>query len=295
MEPPELETRGAIRVGPAGWSYEDWRGVVYPDAGSRFDSLAFLARYFDAIEVNTSFYRTPPAGHATSWLRRTSFNQNFRFTIKLFQGFTHQESLPGDSDVRAFHDFLAPIAGAGRLGALLMQFPWSFRATGRARERLSTLFDLFSGYPIVVEVRHGSFQIERFHHFLEEHRVGFVNIDQPVIGDAIPPTSIVTGDPAYVRFHGRNYEKWIEHDEPWQRYDYLYAQEELDPWVGRIRSMARSNDVFAITNNHFRGQAIVNAIDLKRSLDQPVEVPPPLAAYYGPRVLGDPSSFRDSG
>ena len=286
MDPAVSHPPGTVRIGPAGWLYDDWEGVVYPVHGSRFDHLAHLAQFFDTIEVNSSFYRTPPIGHATSWLRRTSFNEHFRFTIKLYQGFTHHDSIPPSEEIKAFRDFLDPIAEAGRLGALLMQFPWSFRATGKTREKLATLFDLFRGYPTVVEVRHGSFRIDRFHQFLEKHDVGVANIDQPVIGNSIRPDSIVTGSVGYARFHGRNYEKWIEHAEPWERYDYLYTQEELDPWVDRIRTMAKSRDVYVITNNHFRGQAIVNAIDLKRALDQAAEIPPALARFYGERVEG---------
>ena len=116
-----------VRIGPAGWSYKDWEGVVYPAApGRRFDQLAYLARYFDAIEVNSSFYRIPPPAHAVSWARRTASNPDFRFTAKLYRGFTHEKAVePGDAE--AFRRFLDPLAEAGRLGALLVQFPWSFR------------------------------------------------------------------------------------------------------------------------------------------------------------------------
>lgn len=275
---------GAIRVGPAGWSYKDWDGVVYPKPGSRFDALEYLSGFFDTIEINSSFYRIPPARNAASWVRRVANNDAFRFTAKLYRGFTHERDGGGETDVRAFRDFVAPMADAGRLGAVLAQFPWSFRATRRARERLTRLFEKLDGMPLVVEVRHGSFEIERFFRFLDEHDVGFANIDQPVIGESIRPTSIVTGPVAYVRLHGRNYEKWFDHDEGWQRYDYLYPREELDSWIEKIETMSHSRDVYVVTNNHFRGQAIVNAIEIERGLGRDPDVPPALLERYGERL-----------
>lgn len=281
-----METTDSIRIGPAGWSYSDWEGIVYPPHGSKFDHLGYLAEYFDTIEINSSFYRIPPATHARSWVRRVAANGRFRFTVKMFRGFTHEKSAPSADDVRAFRDALDPILEAGRLGSVLVQFPWSFKSIPEARERLGKLFAAFAAYPLALEVRHGSFQRDEFFAFLAEHRVAFVNIDQPLFGDSVRPSDIATSDVSYVRFHGRNYEKWFAHEEAWERYNYLYTQEELEPWVGRIEALAQGTDVYAITNNHFRGQAIVNAIDLKRATGQPVEVPAALADHYGARITG---------
>jgi len=268
-----------ICVGPAGWSYDDWKGIVYPNTS--LDRLAWIADHFDLVEVNSSFYRTPPRRNAESWVHRTERNPDFLFTTKLFRGFTHErESMP-QSEVDAFRSFLEPLRDAGKLGAVLLQFPWSFRATKRARDRLSELAELFSGYPLVAEVRHGSFMIDRFFDFLQEKEIGFVNIDQPQIGESIPPTEIVTSSVGYVRLHGRNREKWIEHDEPWERYDYLYSREELSPWVDRINVLAgKTRNVFVVTNNHFRGQAIVNATEIKQELGQRVVIPSSLRERY---------------
>lgn len=265
----------AIRIGPAGWSYKDWEGIVYPEHGSRFDHLQYLAQYFDTIEVNSSFYRIPPVTHARSWIKRTAFNEDFRFTVKLYKAFTHEEPEPAN-DVRLFRDFLGPLQDDGRLGALLIQFPWSFKNDQRAIEKLRRIFDDFREYPKALEVRHSSFQNSAFLHFLQEQDVSFVNIDQPLFSNSVKPSDLLSGPLAYVRLHGRNYQKWFSHEESWERYDYLYSQEELEPWVERIEMMREEKDVYAITNNHFRGQAIVNAIDLKRSLGLPAEVPPPM-------------------
>lgn len=274
---------GQIRVGPAGWSYEDWKGTVYPEAVRRFDPLSYLAGYFDTIEVNSSFYRIPPVAHSKSWVRRVVRNERFRFTTKLFRGFTHDSPFPAAADVEAFRSYLGPLADAGRLGAVLAQFPWSVRDGRDARQRISRIREAFRGLPLAVEIRHGSFASDEFFAFLDGLDLGFANIDQPIIGDSFRPTSIVTGPVGYVRLHGRNYDKWFDHAESWERYDYLYSREELSPWIDRIRVAAQKKDVYVVTNNHFRGQAIVNAVELKKGLGQDAGIPPALLDHYGDR------------
>ncbi|HVT45946.1 MAG TPA: DUF72 domain-containing protein [Thermoanaerobaculia bacterium] len=283
-QPSSSPAPHAIRVGPAGWSYSDWEGIVYPPHGSRFDHLAFLSGYFDTIEINSTFYRIPPVTHGRSWVKRVEANERFRFCVKLHRGFTHEASIPSDEDVSAFRALLDVMRDGGRLGAVLIQFPWSFKETGEGERRLEAIFRRFEGYPLALEVRHASFQNETFFEFLRSARVAFVNIDQPLFHDSVRPAAMVTSTPAYVRFHGRNHEKWFNHSESWERYDYLYSRRELAPWIERIGEMATAEEVYVITNNHFRGQAVVNAIDIKRGLGQPAEVPPQLAAAYGVRL-----------
>lgn len=273
-----------IRVGPAGWSYTDWEKVVYPPHGSRFDHLAYLASFFDTIEINSPFYRIPPPTHAKSWVKRVSSNADFRFTTKVFRGFTHEKAELVDADITAFRNYLDPLAEADRLGAILLQFPWSFKQTPESLDRLGALFSAFADYPKALEVRHSSFQNEEFLSFLNEHDVSWVNVDQPLFHDSVKPADTVTGPIGYARFHGRNYEKWFAHGESWERYNYLYSPEELEPWVGRIEAMAQSKDTYVVTNNHFRGQAIVNAGELKESLGLDGKLPPQLAEVYGERV-----------
>lgn len=273
----------ALRIGPAGWSYADWERTVYPPHGSKFDPLAYLASFFDTIEINSPFYRIPPPSHATSWIRRVSSNRQFRFTTKVFRGFTHERAEIPRDDVQAFRAYLDPLMDAARLGAVLLQYPWSFKNSDQSRERLRRLFTSLHGYPLALEVRHASFQNGEFEQFLVDHDVSWVNVDQPLFDDSVEPAATVTGSVGYVRLHGRNYEKWFAHEESWERYNYLYSKKELEPWVGRIRAMAAQKETYVITNNHFRGQAIVNAGELKEALGQSGEVPPQLASVYGER------------
>ena len=266
-----------VRIGPAGWSYKDWEGTVYPPHGSKFDHLAYLASFFDTIEINSPFYRIPPPTHSKSWVRRVADNPNFKFTTKVFRGFTHDDASVGDADVKAFRNYLDPLADANRLGAVLLQYPWSFKNSDESRGKLSALFAAFDGYPLALEVRHSTFQNEEFFEFLNELDVAWVNVDQPLFHDSVKPSDAITGPLAYARLHGRNYEKWFAHGETWERYNYLYSKEELEPWVSRIQTMATAKETYVVTNNHFRGQAIVNAVDLKRELGQEAKLPGTLA------------------
>ena len=273
-----------IRVGPAGWSYTDWEGTVYPPHGSKFDHLAYLASFFDTIEINSPFYRIPPPTHATSWVRRVGGNPDFKFTTKVFRGFTHEKAKLEASDIRAFRRYLDPLMDAGKLGAILLQFPWSFKNSPESIGKLDALFKAFDAYPKALEVRHATFQNGEFFDYLDERGVAWVNVDQPLFSDSVKPDDTTTGPLAYVRLHGRNYEKWFAHKESWERYNYLYSKEELDPWIERVSKMATNKDTYVVTNNHFRGQAIVNAGEIKHGLGQGGALPPQLSEVYPERV-----------
>lgn len=272
-----------ILVGPAGWSYADWEGIVYPRSKPRgFHEAAFLAQYFDTIEINTSFYNPIRAEVAQSWVEKVQGNPSFKFTAKLWKGFTHERSA-SLKDEKACKQGLDPLAAAGRLGAVLIQFPWSFKNTRQNHEYMSGLFMQFMEYPLVVEVRHSSWNQPEVFDWLRTLGVGFCNIDQPVIGRSLAPTDQVTMPVGYVRLHGRNYEHWFTSNEhPEERYNYLYNLEELKPWAERVRQIARNAEVvFVVTNNHFQGKAIANALQLISILrDSPVPVPESLRDYY---------------
>ncbi len=274
---------GKIRVGPAGWSYPDWEGIVYPPYKPRgFHEAGYLAGFFDTVEINTSFYSPLRAGLVKNWIQRVAHNREFKFTAKLWKRFTHERDANGE-DERVFKEGLAPLAEAGRLGALLLQFPWSFKNTRENHEYLGGLCLQFMEYPLVVEVRHDSWNRPEVFAWLAEQGAGICNIDQPVIGRSIAPGERATTSVGYVRLHGRNYEHWFtKEDNPSGRYNYLYTMPELDPWAARIRSLAERTDVtYVITNNHFHGKAITNALQLVHLLrSQPVPVPETLLAHY---------------
>jgi uncharacterized protein YecE (DUF72 family) len=279
---------GRILTGIAGWSYPDWAGIVYPAQHSRdFHELTYLAQYFDTVEINTSFYQPLRPAFAEQWLERVAGNQRFLFTAKLWQRFTHE---PGASpaDERAVREGFAPLVSGGKLGALLLQFPHSFHRTPENAAILEDRLKRFADYPLVVEMRHNSWNAAEFHALLKEHRAGFCNLDQPQVGRAMAPSEQVTSEIGYVRMHGRRHDTWFS-DDPTvprqERYNYLYGREELAGWVPRIHKVAREATVtFVIANNHFQGKAAVNALELISLLaEAKVRVPEPLRQHY-PRL-----------
>lgn len=276
-----------IRIGPAGWSYKDWEGIVYPQKpGKNFDPLEYLARFFNTIEINSSFYRPPTASTTRAWIKRVDHNPKFTFTAKLHRLFTHERGKATAKDEKEFKDGMAPFLKAGKLGALLLQFPWSFKNTVDDRLYLAKLLERFQKYPLVLEVRHASWNTPAMYEWLQERGVGICNIDQPVFSKSIKPAALTTSPVGYVRLHGRNYQNWFrEKAGRDERYDYLYTLDELDSWLKRIKDVARhTRESYVITNNHFRGQAVVNALEIEAAVkEKPVSAPPPLFATY-PRL-----------
>jgi uncharacterized protein YecE (DUF72 family) len=277
--------RPRILVGPAGWSYADWNGIVYPAHRPRdFHEAHYLAEFFDTIEINTSFYQPLRPAFAAHWLERVAANPRFLFTAKLWQKFTHEGGTTSEdvSAVRAGFDVLR---GGGRLGAVLLQFPFSFHHTAENLARLRQILDAFRDYPLVVEVRHSSWTRKDFYELLHERNVGFCNIDQPVIGRSVTPSERATSPIGYIRLHGRRYDTWFTDDPTTpleERYNYLYSEKELEPWAERIQHVAEhTSTTFVVTNNHFQGKAIVNALQLIHLLTgSKVNVPEPLRHHY---------------
>ena len=282
---PDERSPALVRVGPAGWSYPDWSGYVYPTHRSKgFHEATYLAGFFDTIEINTSFYQPLRPDHAASWVDRVAANPAFLFTAKLWQRFTHDPSASAEDEraVRAGFDVLRD---AEKLGAVLLQFPFSFHRTPETVSYLTSVLKRFADYPLVVELRHSSWQTKETLALLSEHRAGFCNIDQPVIGHSLKPSAESTSQIGYVRLHGRRYDTWFSDDPTTpshERYNYLYSLEELDPWVARIHAIQKhTRNIFVVTNNHFQGKAVVNALQLIGILTgNKVKVPEPLRQHY---------------
>lgn len=282
---PETRQQSLAFIGTAGWSYEDWKGIVYPKPAPRgFKPLAYLSGYFDCVEVNVTFYRVPAARTAEGWVEQVSANPRFRFSVKVPGRFTHEKASAEDEEERKrFLGLLEPLQESGRLGAVLLQFPWSFRLQKLNIGRLRGLVEVLEGLPLVVEVRHGSWGGEQAEELLQELGASLCSIDQPTLSGGLPPAARLTGPIGYVRLHGRNVENWFKKEAGRDaRYDYLYGEAELQEWVQRIRALlARAETVFVITNNHFRGQAPTNALQLRAKLEGGrVEVPEPLLAAF---------------
>lgn len=293
-----------IRVGTAGWSYKDWDGILYLPEVTRkkVHAVEFMARFFDVIEINTSFYGHIRPELGRLWCRKAkAVNPDFVFTAKLHRSFTHSPLAvmeptsaasirPNDEDERLAREGLESLAAEGMLGALLIQFPVSFKNTSLNREYLEQFLRQFIEYPRVVEVRHESWnQPETLAQFLR-HNVGFCNIDQPQLGRSLAPTEHVTSSVGYVRLHGRNYEHWFETgfesgsgtDNRDDRYNYLYKPAELEKWKQKIEIIAqKAQSTYVIANNHYQAKAPVNALELRHLLEgKKVRAPETLVKHY---------------
>ena len=252
-------------MGPAGWDYPDWRGIVYPKKKSKsFDELGYLARFFDTVEINSTFYRPADPKAAAAWVKRVDHNPTFKFTAKIWKRFTHDRAAAWTKEeVDLASAALDVLQDAGRLGAVLLQFPWSFKRDEASQEWLRDLIGAFSQFPLVLEVRHATWANSDVLGELTERAVGLVNVDQPLFSNSIEPAARATSSVGYVRLHGRNYQDWFRPGASSnRRYDYLYTAEELHPWVERIREMAARptvRELYAVTNNHNLGKAPANA------------------------------------
>jgi uncharacterized protein YecE (DUF72 family) len=280
-------TSAAIYIGTSGWSYPKgegtWKGYFYP--GGKIYELEYYSQFFNTVEVNSSFYRPPDPGTVYNWARKVP--AGFLFTVKLWQKFTHpkmyQEATGMDTtvaqqDVDYFKKCLEPLAKAGKLGALLAQFPPSFKNDGYGRQVLQGVANAFGLYNIAVELRHRSWSDDAGTALLlKENHMAWVKIDEPRFSSSIAAEVPVTSDTAYFRFHGRNAKDWW-HGDTETRYRYLYNEEEIKGLAERIKeARGKTKLLFAFFNNHWQAYAPRNANDLKKALDMPVEqIPMPL-------------------
>lgn len=299
-----------VAIGTSGWHYPRgrgaWTGIVYPPAarGRRFDELAWYAERFDTVEVNVSFYRPLTEAMTRSWAVRTP--TGFEFAVKLHQQFTHAAGVgPGaggsglmvpevtGDDLQAFLAPLRPLEDSGRLGPLLAQFPAGFRATPESRTYLAWLLEQLQGRPVAVEVRHRSWSDERADllRLLDAAGAAWTLIDEPKFASSVAQSveaaraQLERRPWSYLRLHGRNAAQWWDPPEPEDRYNYLYSADELEPFA-EIAEAARAlgRKLYMYANNHFGGNAVANAAQLRATVDDPVT--PPFPRTFAERFPG---------
>ena len=257
-----------ILFGTAGWSYADWEGTVYPLPRPRpFNPLEFLARDFNFVEVNTTFYRIPALKLTQGWVEKTAALPDFRFWIKVYQEFTHKRRSTPD-EIDRFVDACRPLIDAGKLTGFLAQFPYSFKLSTPNLAYIGRLQEDFAPHPLAVEFRHAGWDHPDVIREFSERELIWVNIDQPVISRSLPLTAHLTHpDITYVRLHGRNYESWFANHGRDARYDYDYSAAELTSIGEKIKKLAAlAREVFVSGNNHYKGQAIKNLKELREIL-----------------------------
>lgn len=282
-------SRPRYLIGIAGWSYGDWAGCFYPRQSLAGGHLPYVARYFDLAEINSSFYRPPAPRDAERWAECVRGFPGFRFTAKLWRRFTHdRETAWTKTDVRLVREGLLPLQDAGRFSGLLAQFPWSFINVAENRDWMARVADEFADLRLFVEVRHAGWNRPEFRSWLRERRIGFVNIDQPALRNCLPATSIATTATGYFRLHGRNRDAWFADDRPsFERYNYLYNDEELTEIATAIGGiLPETSTTLVVANNHYRGQAPANAIQLRRKLLDERPLAPKVLVEAFPHLAG---------
>lgn len=258
--------KARIFIGTSGYSYDDWRGYFYPAKTAKNKMLEYYAREFSFTEINSTYYHLPALKTMEQLARRTP--PHFVFTVKAYRSLTHERGAGADEDARRFIFALSPLTEAGKLGAILLQFPYSFHNREENRRYLVRLRKLLNDVPIAVEFRHQSWSHRAVWELLHSLKAGYVCVDGPALKGLPGPAAICTASIAYVRFHGRNAQKWWRHEQPYERYDYLYTEEELREWVPGIQKLAgKAEKVFVAFNNHFRGQAVENARQMRNLLE----------------------------
>jgi len=224
-----------ILIGTSGFSYEDWRGFFYPAELPKKEMLAYYAEHFPAVEVNASYYSMPHPATFVQMARKVP--AGFQFVVKAHKDMTHAE------------EFL----------------PESFREFRAALERFrAELPDL----PVVIELRNAGWVSEDTFALLRRLGFGFCCVDEPLLAGLMPRIVRATSPIGYVRFHGRNAAKWWQHEHAYERYDYLYTEEELVEWVPKVRELAEATErTYLFFNNHYEGKAGQNAQMMARLLN----------------------------
>jgi uncharacterized protein YecE (DUF72 family) len=251
-----------IRFGTSGFSYDDWVGPVYPADLPRREWLAHYAKEFNSVELNVTFYRVPGQKTVAGWVERTP--PEFTFSVKANRELTHERGAP---DFPGFRAGIGPLIDSGKLACILAQFPHSFHPSPENRLYLEQLREGLAGLPVVVEFRDRAWVTDQTFAQLSDLGLGYCSVDEPNLHGLMPALAAATGPLAYVRFHGRNAEKWWEHEHAWERYDYTYSDAELGEWVPKIRGLeAESEVVLVYANNHYRGQSVETIRKLRELL-----------------------------
>jgi uncharacterized protein YecE (DUF72 family) len=251
-----------IKIGTSGFSYDDWIGPVYPKELPRSAWLGFYAEQFNTVELNVTYYRVPSQKIVSGWVERTPVD--FLFSVKAHSSITHERE---EMDFTGFQQAISPLSQSGKLACVLAQFPHSFHPTPENRAYLERIREGFADLPVVIEFRDAAWVSEETFTQLKKLDLGFCCVDEPALKGLMPPVNVATGPVAYVRFHGRNHERWWKHEHAWERYDYSYQIPELEAWLPRLRSLdAAAPLTLVYANNHYRGQSVDTANKLENLL-----------------------------
>lgn len=261
-----------ILIGTSGYYYQDWVGPVYPENTKKEEFLGYYSRIFPFCELNFSYYQMPRRSRLINLMN--SSPKDFRFAVKAHKSLTHERSPHPEEYASEFYHAVTALADENRLAAVLLQFPYSFHHTTENRKYLAALVDQLKGLPLCVEFRNREWMLEKVYDGFKERGACFVQTDLPELDNLPLPTSTVTSDIGYIRFHGRNNDNWWDGDNT-SRFDYLYNDHELQSWICRIEEMAsKVSSLFIAFNNHHKGQAVQNAMQIYNLLKEHTDLKP---------------------
>ena len=276
-----------IRIGTSGWSYPKgegtWNGLFYPPKTAAKDELTYYGQRFHTVEINSTFYRPPVPGYAWNWVKKTP--PDFKFTLKLWQKFTHpgmyqqatgEEADVSTQDVDTFRKGIEPLVRSNKLGSILVQFAASFRKNQMTVEVLDRVLHAFKDYPLVVELRHRTWsdEIKATQEVLSAYDASLAYIDEPKFASSIKQEFQPLGPIFYLRMHGRNAEKWFSHRSAEEKYNYLYSPDELKPFVENLSDVKKAvKEIYVFFNNHYGAKAAANAIEMRYRLGLPINAP----------------------
>ncbi|GAB6282106.1 MAG: DUF72 domain-containing protein [Ignavibacterium sp.] len=275
------------KIGTAGWFYKDWVNIFYPpeNKNEKTDWLEFYSKYFNVVEVNSTYYSLPSIPIVNGWIKKVEKEEDFSFILKLHQNFTHQRNYTEDN-VNAFQSSLNLLKRENRLSGLLIQFPYTFQFSDEALSYISSLKEIFDNTNLFFELRHSSWLNKNAIDYFAEMQLTFCTIDQPQFGRTIPFKPIITNALAYIRFHGRNKEAWSDsiknfgkrqtYEEQSERYKYLYSKTEILEIVFQIKEIENKvKEIYLIMNNHPTGYAVANAFEFIHHLKENMKLKPP--------------------
>jgi uncharacterized protein YecE (DUF72 family) len=269
MTDPYPSGRNDIRIGTAGYSYEDWRGVFYPAGLPANKMLEYYTGYFQVVELNATYYSIPNINIFKRLAEKTP--APFEFMVKVHQETTHRR-LENEKVLGQLLEAVKPLLDQKKLSGFLAQFPYSFKNNDENRRYLVQTKKLIGLHPLFVEFRNYTWLSSSLYDFLKGNNIGYVNVDEPPLKGLLPKQDLVTNEIGYIRMHGRNEKDWWE-GQGSARYDYEYNEQELKEWLIHVSNiLKKAFKTYIFFNNHPTGKAIKNAAQMMEILKSELSI-----------------------
>jgi len=288
---------GRILVGTCNWSDHQ---NFYPKGMPPADRLAYYARFFPLVEVDTTYYGIPPPDRSASWAQTTP--DDFLFNVKAYRSLTYHEREadqprePTPDEEEGFAACLVPLRESGKLRAVHYQFPPWFGVSPLNLDRLARVRERHPDDLVIVELRNRNWaapeRVAQLVDLLSEAQVSLCLVDEPQVGSGSFPRLIEVTDPRLVavRFHGRNTDAWYAQGKTsGDRFNYLYSPDELRGWEPVIRQLAdETEELHLLFNNNRSNYAVVNGLQMAEILELGLPAPTSIPSETTERPVDEP-------